>query len=175
MKKMIRVFSLLLIVASMFSVQFAMPTSAATKTSSYNCDKTVTMTVKTTKKNAKMKFVCKADKKTGSYGAFIKKTYKHTCRVAPKMVIKVSPAVNGKSVYYLQGSGKSISSTLKFDKVGTYTVTVSYFYNKCNECPMGKNNADWFHNYVGDCKDYCDGSWNVSSSSYLDISKIRVK
>lgn len=176
MKKMVKIISLLMIVVSMFSTQFITSASAATTTKKYDCNRTVTMTVKTTKKNASMKLQCNATTYSSKFGIGIaKKTYKHTCKVAPKMVITVSPQVNGKSVYYLQGSGTSISSTLKFDKVGTYTVTISYLYSKCNQCPMSRKNAKWYHNYVGNSIDYCDGTWYVKSSKNLDISNIRIK
>ena len=93
-------------------------------------DKTVTMTVKTGKA-ASMKLVCKAatEKQTVNRVFFGKKTYSHTCSVAPKMVIKVSPRVNGVQYFYLQGWGKSISSTLKLNKNTTYTIQISYYYN----------------------------------------------
>lgn len=172
MKKIVKFVSLLLIVASVFSTQFITFASAATTTKKYDCKRTVTMTVKTTNKNANMKLQCNAATYSEKFGI---KTYKHTCKVAPKMVITVSPQVNGKSVYYLQGLGTSISSTLKFDKVGTYTVTISYLYNKCNQCPVDCKNAEWYHNYVGNSVGYCGGTWYVKSAKNLNISSIRVK
>lgn len=172
MKKMVKFISLFLVLISMFSTQFVTSVSAATTTGYYKCDKTVTMTVKTTKKNATMKLNCKAASYADKFGVGIKFTKKHTCKVAPKMVIEVSPRINGKSVYYLQGSGKSISSTLKFGEAGTYTVTVKYLYNGCNKC--NASNYEFYHSgLLG--SDYCDGTWKVSSSKNVNITRIRVR
>ena len=183
MKKLVKMLSLFLVVVTLLSTQTATFAFAATKSNAkkvtsteyYNCDSTVTMTVKTTKKNATMKLNCKAAKYAEKFGIGIaRRTIKHTCKVAPKMIIEVSPKVNGKSVFYLQGSGKSISSTLKFGEAGTYTVTVKYLRAGCNHCTIS-NNGEYYHDFVADAKDYCDGNWKVSSSKNLDITKIKVK
>jgi hypothetical protein len=179
MKTFKRILSLVLVLAALFSSQLVTGVSAASKTLPYDCDDTVTMTVKTGSKAASMKLVCKAEKQTQTVNRAIfgKKTYTHTCSVAPKMTIKVSPKVDGKQYFYLQGSGKSISSTLKLDKNTTYTIQVSYYRNSCNLCKCSANDLNLFHlgEAVGSAKYYCNGSWQVASSKNLNITNISVR
>jgi len=178
MKAFKRVLSLLLVLAALLSTQLATSVSAATTTKKYDCDKTVTMVVKTGNKAASMKLVCKAatEKQTVNRAFFGKKTYTHTCSVAPKMVIKVTPKVNGTQYYYLQGWGKSISSTLKLNKNTTYTVEISYYRNSCNLCKCGTNDMLLFHGgeAVASPRYYCNGFWQVASSKNLDIKSVTV-
>lgn len=180
MKAFKRVLSLCLILATLFSGQFATSVSAATTTKKYDCDKTVTLTVKTSNKAASMKLVCKAanEKKTIKLPLLgTTKTYSHTCSVAPKMIIKVTPKVDGKQYFYLQGTGRSISSTLRLDKNKTYTVQISYYYNSCNLCKCSANDLNLFHagEAVGSPRYYSNGDWQVTSSKNLDITKITVR
>ncbi len=179
MKVFKRIMSMFLVLAALLSTQLATSVSAATTTKSYNCDKTVTMTVKTGNKAASMKLVCKAatEKQTVNRVFFGKKTYTHTCSVAPKMVIKVSPRVNGVQYFYLQGWGKTISSTLKLNKNTTYTIQISYYYNSCNLCKCGTNDMLLFHGgeAVASPRYYCNGCWQVASSKNLDIKSITVR
>ncbi|MBE6926601.1 MAG: hypothetical protein E7461_07145 [Ruminococcaceae bacterium] len=179
MKTFNRILSLVLVFAALFSSQLVTGVSAATKTLSYDCDDTVTMTVKTGSKAASMKLVCKAEKQTQTVNraVFGKKTYTHTCSAAPKMAIKVSPSVGGKQYFYLQGSGKSISSTLKLDKNTTYTIEVSYYRSSCNLCKCNATNLNLFHpgEAVGSARYYCNGSWQVANSKNLNITNIRVR
>lgn len=54
-------------------------------------------------------------------------TFKATSSIvgySPKLLLTVSPAVNGKTVYYVQGYFNTVTSTLKLDKNTTYTITV---------------------------------------------------
>ena len=182
MKKVKRIVSVFLIVAALLSTQLTMSVSAATSTKAYNCDKTITMTVKTGngKDKPSMRLACNAatEKETWGYG-FTKKTYTHKCAVAPKMRIKVSPAVNGQNVWYISGCGRSIASTLKLDKNKTYTITVSYVKEACNrKCAISTSQMGIFHDgeYVGNGNmAYCNGTWYVKSSKNLNISKISVR
>lgn len=175
MKAFKRVLSLLLVLAALLSTQLATSVSAATTTKKYDCDKSVTMTVKTGNKAASMNLVCKAatEKQTVNRVLFGKKTYTHTCSVAPKMVIKVSPRVNGVQYFYLQGWGKTISSTLKLNKNTTYTITISYYYNSCNTCRCNTMDFGLFHN--ADLKCYANGMWQVAGSKNLDIKSVTVR
>ena len=179
MKTFKRILSFVLIFAALLSGKFVTSVSAAAQTIPYDCDKTVTMTVKTGNKAASMKFVCKADKetKTVNRALFGAKTYTHTCSSAPKMTIKVSPKVDGKQYFYIQGSGKTISSTLKLDKNTTYTIQVSYYRNACNLCKCNTNDLNLFHpgEAVGSAKYYCNGSWQVANSSNVNITKVTTR
>lgn len=179
MKSFKRVLSLFLVLAALFSSQLTNSVSAATSTKKYDCDKTVTMKVTTGNAAASMKLVCKAatEKQTINRVFFGKKTYTHTCSTAPKMVIKVTPKVNGMQYYYLQGWGKTISSTLKLDKNTTYTIEISYYRNSCNLCECSANDLNTFHKgeAVGSPRYYCDGYWQVSSSKNLNIKSIVVR
>lgn len=179
MKTFQRILSFVLIFAALFSGQLAIGASAASKTLPFDCDDTVTMTVRTGSKAASMKLVCKADKQTETVNraVFGPKTYKHTCSSAPKMTIKVSPKVNGKQYFYLQGSGQTISSTLKLDKNTTYTIQVSYYRGSCNLCKCNATALNLFHpgEAVGSARYYCNGSWQVTSTKNLDITNISVR
>lgn len=166
---------IMLLATSLFTINV----SAATTTKNYNCDNTVTMTVKTGNKSANMKFVCNAKKSsiTVNRAFFGKKTYTHTCSKAPKMCIKVTPAVNGKNYYYLQGKGKSIASTLKLEKNKTYTIQVSYYKNSCNLCSCDTTSLNLFHagEAVATPRYYANGTWKVSSSKNANITNIKVR
>lgn len=177
MKAFKRVLSMLLILTALCSTQFVTSVSAAT--TRYNCDKTITMQVKTGNKSASMTLVCKAATKSQTVNRvfFGSKTYKHTCSSAPKMTIKVWPKVDGKQYFYLQGWGKSISSTLKLNKNTTYTVEISYYRNSCNLCKCSTKDLTIFHagEAVASPRYYCDGTWYVSSIKNLSIQKIIVR
>lgn len=65
--------------------------------------------------------------KTGSGLSTPSVTFKATSDIygySPKLLLTVNPAVNGKTVYYVQGYFNTVTSTLKLDKNKTYTVTV---------------------------------------------------
>lgn len=145
--------------------------AAALSTIKYDCDNTVTMKVRTGNADARMVFKCNAKTYSDSFGVGIfRSVKKHTCSVAPKMVLKVSPKVYGKEYYFIQGTGKSISSTLKLSRNMTYTIKVYYLLDKCNECSAG--NWIWYHNKVGGATAYSDGMWSVTSTK--NVSSITV-
>ena len=111
MKKSItkRLVSLLCIATLMTSI-FAVGASAASVRQKFDCDRTVTFTVKTTSKSPSIKFVCDAAKVT-------QKRQTHQCSRAPLMAISVSPAIDGESFFLIKGTGKNITSTLRLKKI----------------------------------------------------------
>ncbi|MBR6509333.1 MAG: hypothetical protein IKT38_01855 [Clostridia bacterium] len=148
--------------------------SAATAKQKFDCDKTVTFTVKTnTKGTPSIKFVSDA----------APKTLGHRCNKAPLMAISVSPAINGKNFFLISGTGKNIASTLKLQKNKTYTIKVSYYVNKTNKCSCLDMAYVNIHNLGGSTtyrgfngRDiYTNGFWYISKASNCSVSNIRVK
>lgn len=177
MKKSItkRLVSILCIVAlfvSMTSI-FSVSASAASVKKTYDCDKTVTFTVKTSAKTPSIKFSCDAAPKTMA----------HRCGKAPVMAVTISPSVNGKDFFLIKGTGKSISSTLKLQKNTTYTVKISYYVNKTNKCTcydmayVNIHDLGTSTKYRGfNGRDiYVNGSWYFSKITNCTVSNIKVK
>lgn len=154
---------------------FAVTASAASVTQKYNCDRTVTFTVKTGSKDSSIKFTSEV----------APKVQRHRCSKAPVMAISVSPSINGKDFFLVKGTGKTISSVLKFEKNRTYTVKISYYVNKTNKCSCRFGDLTYvnlhdlslstrYRGYNGrDC--YVNGNWYFSRVTNCKISNIRVK
>lgn len=186
MKKSItkRLVSFLCVVVTLLSMTsiFAVGASAASVRQKFDCDRTVTFTVKTTSKSPSIKFVCDAAKVT-------QKRQTHQCSRAPLMAISVSPAIDGESFFLIKGTGKNITSTLRLKKNTTYTIKVSYYVTDVNRCKCKFGDLMYcnFHDMgVGGMKtryrgyksvndDYTNGFWYISRTSNCTISNIRVK
>ncbi len=186
MKKSItkRLVSILCVVSTLLSMTsiFAVGASAASVSQKFDCDRTVTFTVKTTSKSPSIKFVCGAAKVTQNWQT-------HQCSRAPLMAISVSPAIDGESFFLIKGTGKNITSTLRLKENTTYTIRVSYYVTDANrcKCKFGDQIYCNFHNMgVGGTKtryrgyrsigdDYTNGTWYISKTSNCTISNIKVK
>ena len=177
MKKSItkRFVSLLCIATLLMSATsiFAVSASAASSKQTYDCDRSVTFTVKTGGKSPSIKFVCDA----------APKAYGHRCSKAPIMAITVS-SIHGTEFYLITGTGKNISSTLKLrEKNTTYNVKVSYYVNKTNKCTCMNLAYVNVHDLGGSTRYrgfngrdiYVNGSWYISRVSNCTVSNIRVK
>ncbi len=171
-KRLISMICLATVLLSMLSI-FTVSTSAASVKQSYDCDRTVTFTVKTGSKTPSIKFECDT----------APKTFGHRCSRAPVMGITVSPSVNGKSFYLITGTGKNISSTLKLEKNKTYTIQVSFYVNKANKCTCTGLTYVNVHDLGGSTKYrgfngrdiYVNGSWEFSKIKNCTVSNIRIK
>ena len=182
--KIKRLISFLCIISTLLSMIsiYSVSASAASVKQSYDCDRSVTFTVKTGAKSPSVKFVCSAAKVT-------QKKQTHQCSRAPLMAINVSPAIDGESFFLIKGLGKNITSTLRMKANTTYRVRVSYYVadaNRC-QCKFGDSIYGNFHNmgvggmsiyyrgYGSVDDDYANGSWYISRVSNCTISNIRVK
>lgn len=171
-KRLVSLLCIATLLMSMTSI-FAVSASAASSKQTYDCDRSVTFTVKTGGKSPSIKFVCDA----------APKAYGHRCSKAPIMAITVSPSINGKDFFLITGTGKNISSTLKLQKNTTYTVKVSYYVNKTNKCTCSDLAYVSVHDLGGSTKYrgfngrdiYVNGSWYISRASNCTVSNIRVK
>lgn len=160
------------IVTVMFTI-FSVNTSAISANQRFDCDKTLTFVVKTSKKSPSIKFVCNA----------APNTLKHRCSRAPIMAISVSPAINGKSFYLISGNGKTIASTLRLQKNSTYSIKISYYVNKVNKCSCLDLGYVNFHEIGGSTKFrgfngrdiYANGSYYISKTSNCTVSNIKIK
>ncbi len=174
-KTFTKLISIFCVIATLFSMTsiFAVSASAASVKQTYDCDRSVTFTVKTGGKSPSIKFVCDA----------APKAYAHRCSKAPIMAITVSPSINGKDFFLITGTGKNISSTLKLQINTTYTVKVSYYVNKTNKCTCSDLAYVNVHDLGGSTRYrgfngrdiYVNGSWYISRVSNCTISNIRVK
>ncbi len=168
MKK--RILSLLTALAIMFSAFTTLGVSAsALTTNSYNCKTSKTLTVKTGASKGSITFKCTGNSYTKKANTILgTKTYKHTC-TAPRMTIKVSPAIDGKSVFFITDAtkGTTNTSTLKGLKANTtYKITVSYNYTQHSHCGLS-GNWDQFHNIVGNGYDWANGTWKVTGTKNI--------
>lgn len=171
-KRLISLICVATILMSTMAV-FAIPASAASVTQRFDCDNTVSFTVRTGSKGTpSIKFVCD--------GARVSH---HRCK-APLMAISISPSYKGTSFYLIKGTGTNISSTLKLAKNTTYTVKVSYYVHQNNCC-----NTSWgelVHDlgvgglrskYKGYNREdiYRNGQWYISRISNCTVANIRVR
>lgn len=155
---------------------FALGASAAAVTSKYDCDRTVTFTVKTKSSGTpSLKFTCDAAPKSAG----------HRCSKAPVMAITVSPAVNGKTFFLVKDSfdmtPRNISSTLKLQKNKTYKITVSYYVNKTNKCTSNDLCYVNAHDLTGNVRygryrdPYVNGTWYIAQAKNCTVSSFRYK
>ena len=172
-KRLISVLCMVALFVSMSSI-FSVSASAASVKKTYDCDKSVTFTVKTGTKTPSIKFGCDAAPKTMA----------HRCNKAPVMAVSVSPSINGKDFFLIKGTGKTISSTLKLlQKNTTYTIKISYYVNKTNECTCfdlayvnihDLGTSTTYRGFNG--RDiYVNGSWYFSKITNCTVSNIKVK
>jgi hypothetical protein len=162
MKKSItkRLVSLLCVVATLLSMTsiFAVSASAASS-KSYDCDVARVITVKTgsgglTKPS--ITFKCKADKEFGSRGI---------SSSAPIMSLKIYDHTTKTTTWKrITGWGSSISSTLKLERNRTYTITVSYIYDK---------SLNYNAMRVGGGKAWAEGTWYIASTNKVNSFSIR--
>lgn len=173
----VRIISVVCILAMFMSLVtvFSISTSAASVTQKFNCDNSVTFTVKTTSKSPSIKLVCDAAKESN-----------HKCSRAPYMAITVSPALKDGNFFIIKGCGRNISSTLKLEKNKTYTIKVSYYVNKVNKCDngiFGDHCRVFYHDITSSTiyrglnrRDiYVNGNWYISKVTNCTISNIKVR
>ena len=180
MKNLKRILAMLFVVAIAMVSCLAVFASAAGRSFTagpYDCDVPKTIMVTTGASAAEIYFKCvaKTSTTTITYSTLFgtkTKVVKHTCSVAPKMVLKVTDSKNNVKYYFIQGKGATITSTLKLSANGSYKINVSYYVNKCNECPMTDSSMN-FHNYVAGGDHYADGSWSVTGTK--NITSFSVK
>lgn len=131
---------------------------SAASSKSYDCDVARTITVKTGSGITKpsIKFTCKADKEFGSRGI---------SNYAPKMSLKIYDHKTGTATWKrITGTGSSISSTLKLEKNRTYTITVSYIFDK---------SINYNAIRVGGGKAWAEGTWYIASTSKVNSFSIK--
>ena len=151
-----RIFSLTLVVIMLFSMMSSLFISASAATS-YDCKSTRVITVKTGKSSStpSIKFVCKGDKWAAGYRK----------SDAPIMSLEIyDHTAKTTSWKRITGAGTSISSTLKLKANRTYTVKVSYLYDK-------KLNYDYEDVVTG--KAWNIGHWYISSTKNISSYKIK--
>lgn len=180
MKKKVVCLLMTAILAVSFICSLCVSASAASAISTFNADNTVTFTVKTGAKSPSIKFTSTAETVSWKVPIF-RITKSHTCAHAPKLVIKVSPAIDGKSYFFVQDffMTKNISSTLKMKANTTYTITVTKLLNKDNYCSVKTDQVGAVHvnenipghPYTG----YCNGTWKMSNINNCTVSNVRVK
>lgn len=174
--------SLLLCLTTLFSLTslFTVNASAAVGRMEYDCDRTVTFTVKTGSRAPSLKLVCDAARSTWG-------SRTHRCSSAPRMAIQVSPSVNGESFFLIKGNGQHISSTLRLKKNQTYTVRISYYVNDVNRCnsndaiycnchSMGVGGLSIRYRGWGRTDDnYVNGSWYIAKLTNCTVSNVKVR
>lgn len=154
-KRFISLVAVLIMLISMFSVY----SISASAVSTYDCSKTRTITVTTQSggiSKPSITFKCKSAKECGSHGI---------SNYAPKMSLKIYDHKTGTTTYKrITGSGSNISSTLKLEKGRSYTITVSYIYNK-------SINYNAF--CVGGGSTWAEGTWWISSTNRISTYKVK--
>ena len=172
-KRSISILCTLALLISFASI-FAVNTSAASAKQTYDCDRTVTFTVKTGSKSPSIKLV----------STVAPKVDRHKCSRAPVMAITVSPAINGESFFLISGaSTSSISSTLRLKKNTTYTVKISYYVHKRNICTHENATYVNVHDLSKDARyrgfygrdGYVNGSWYFAKITNCTVSNVKVK
>ena len=172
-KRIVSILCAITLLMSMASV-FAINTSAASIKQTYDCDRTVTFTVKTGSKSPSIKLVSTVAPKVNG----------HQCSRAPVMAITVSPAINGESFFLISGGCyKSISSTLRLKKNTAYTVKISYYVHKRNICTHENATYVNVHDLSKDARyrgfygrdNYVNGSWYFSKITNCTVSNVKVK
>lgn len=153
----IRALSIFLCIMTLLST-FAVSASAASS-KSYDCDVARVITVKTgsgglTKPS--ITFKCKADKEFGDRGI---------SNSAPIMSLKIYDHTTKTTTWKrITGWGSSISSTLKLERNRTYTITVSYIYDK---------SLNYNAIRVGGGKAWAEGTWYIASTNKVNSFSIR--
>lgn len=95
--------------------------------------------------------------KTGSGWSTPSVTFKASSDIygySPKLLLTVNPAVNGKTVYYVQGYFNTVTSTLKLDKNKTYTVTVKVAPWKASPISPYSTSGTWWVNAINNVVSY---------------------
>ena len=153
----IRALSIFLCIMTLLST-FAISASAASS-KSYDCDVARVITVKTgsgglTKPS--ITFKCKADKEFGSRGI---------SNSAPIMSLKIYDHTTKTTTWKrITGWGSSISSKLTLERNRTYTITVSYIYDK---------SLNYNAIRVGGGKAWAEGTWYIASTNKVNSFSIR--
>lgn len=178
-KKIVSLISILLIVATMVGTLSINASAASVSTSSsFDARKTVSFTVKTGSSSPSIKFTSTAATVSWKVPIF-KITKKHTCAHAPKLVLKVSPAIDGKNYFFVQDfiMTKSVSSTLKMKKNTTYTISVYRLASKENHCLVGTDQVGSVHvnEIISGYTAYCNGTWKMSNITNAKVSNIIVR
>ena len=154
-----RILSLGIVLAIIITIVSSMSlTVSAASSRYYDCDVARTITVKTDNSLTKpsIKFTCKADKEFGSRGI---------SNYAPKMSIKVYDHKTGITTWKrITGTGSNISSTLKLERNRTYTITVSYIFEK---------NLNYNAFRVGGGKAWAEGTWRIASTHKISSFSVR--
>lgn len=159
MNKTKRILSMSMVFVMMITMISSMClTVSAASSKTYDCDVARTITVKTGSGITKpsIKFTCKADKEFGSRGI---------SNYAPKMSLKIYDHKTGTTTWKrITGTGSSISSTLKLEKNRTYTITVSYIFDK---------SINYNAIRVGGGKAWAEGTWYIASTSKVNSFSIK--
>ncbi len=159
MKK--RILSAALVLVLMFTLlsTLTFSASAASANSTYNCDQTKVLTVKTGTGGLfkpSITFKCKALKEFGSRGI---------SNYAPKMSLKIYDHSTGTTSWKrITGTGSSISSTLKLERGRTYTITVSYIFDK---------SVNYNAIAVATGRTWAEGTWWITSTNRINSLTIR--
>lgn len=159
MKKPKRTLSLTIVFVMVLTMIASMSLSvSAASSKAYDCEVARTITVKTGGGIIKpsIKFTCKADREFGKRGI---------SNCAPKMSLRIYDHKTGTVTWKrITGTGSSISSTLKLERNRTYTITVSYIFDK-------SINYNAF--CVGGGKAWTEGTWYITSTSNVNSFSIK--
>lgn len=159
MKRRIMSIALVLVLMLSLTSMFAVSASAASTNSTYNCDQTKVLTVKTGTGGLfkpSITFKCKALKEFGSRGI---------SNYAPKMSLKIYDHSTKTTTWKrITGTGSSISSTLTLERGRTYTVTVSYIFDK---------SVNYNALAVAIGKTWAEGNWWITSTNRITSLTIR--
>lgn len=154
-----RILSLAIVSVMLFTMLASMSLSvSAASSKSYDCDVARTIIVKTGSGITKpsIRFTCKADREFGKRGI---------SNYAPKMSLRIYDHKTGTVTWKrITGTGSSISSTLKLERNRTYTITVSYIYDK------GVNYNAFC---VGGGKAWAEGTWWIASTNKITSYSIK--
>ena len=159
-KTFTKLISILCILATLFSMTsiFAVSASAASS-KSYDCDVAKVITVKTSSgglTKPSITFKCKADKEFGNRGI---------SSSAPIMSLKIYDHTTKTTTWKrITGCGSTISSTLKLERNRTYTITVSYIFDK---------SLNYNAIRVGGGKAWAEGTWYIASTNKVNSFSIR--
>lgn len=156
-KRFVSLLCIATLLMSMTSI-FAVSASAASS-KSFDCDFTRVITVRTgsgglTKPS--ITFKCKADKEFGDRGI---------SNSAPIMSLKIYDHTTKTTTWKrITGWGSSISSKLTLKRNRTYTITVSYIFDK---------SLNYNAIRVGGGKAWAEGTWYIASTNKVNSFSIR--
>ena len=159
MKKRIVSIALVLVLMMSLASMLAVSVSAASSNSKYNCNQAKILTVKTGTGGLfkpSITFKCKALYEYGS---------RSISNYAPKMSLKIYDHSTKTTTWKrITGCGGTISSTLTLERGRTYTITVSYIFDK---------SVNYNAIAVATGRTWAEGNWWIASTNRINSLTIR--